>query len=266
VLACCAHDTASAVAAIPATNPDFAYISSGTWSLVGLEVPAPVVTEQAFAFDIANERGIGGTTRLLKNVMGLWLLQQCRLAWGARGSPQSYEALTRMAAAARPDGPIFDPDRPELLAPGDMPARIAGLCRATGQAPPEGPAETVRAILESLACKYRLVLERIEAAADQSAGVVHVIGGGARNGLLCQLTADMLGRPLLAGPAEASAIGNILVQALGAGCIDSRGAIREVSARSVRTTRYVPTRERHAVDATYARFCSLFEAPAPAEA
>ncbi len=207
------HDTASAFAAVPLRGERAAVLSSGTWSLLGLELDEPVLDDRASAYNLTNERGIEGTIRLLRNVMGLWLLQECRRAWGT----EDYGELARMAAQARADVPLFDPDADGFLARGDMPARIAAACRESGQEPPEGEGETVRAIVLSLACKYRLVLERLERVTGRDVDVVHVIGGGARNELLCRLTADVLGRRVLAGPDEATAMGNVLVQARAAG-------------------------------------------------
>ena len=188
------HDTASAYVAAPLRGAGAAILSSGTWSLLGLELDEPVLTAQACEYNLTNERGVDGTIRLLRNVMGLWLVQQCAARWDA-----SYEELAGLAVAARADVPLFDPDDEALLRPGDMPARIADACAALGQDRPDDRGEIVRSILTSLACKYRLVLERLEAVTGREVDVVHVIGGGVRNELLCALTADVLGRPVLPG-------------------------------------------------------------------
>lgn len=230
------HDTASAFAAAPIRSANAAVLSSGTWSLLGLELDAPVLTPEAAAYNLTNERGIETTIRLLRNVMGLWLLQECRRAW----DPCTYEELARLAAAARPDVALFDPDDDGFLAPGDMPARIASACRATGQEPPATKGEFARSILTSLACKYRVVLEHLQRVSGREVDVVHVIGGGARNELLCRLTADVLGIPVLAGPVEATALGNVLVQARATGELGSLADLRAVAAASAQPLTYEP--------------------------
>jgi rhamnulokinase len=259
VLAAASHDTASAFVAAPVRDgAQAAILSSGTWSLLGMELPAPVLDERALEFNLTNERGVDGTTRLLRNVMGLWLLQECRRAWGARGArPPSYEELARLAAEAPADVPLFDPDLDELLAPDDMPGAIAAACERLGQSAPSGQGALVRSILISLACKYRLVLERLEAATGRAVEVVHAVGGGARNELLCQLTADVLGRPVLAGPAEATALGNVLVQARGRGELGSLAEMRDVVAASAEPRGCEPDPERGAAEELYGRFCEL---------
>ena len=236
-----AHDTASAFVATPLSSPRAALLSSGTWSLLGMEVGEPSLGAEAAALNLTNERGLDGTIRLLRNVMGLWLLQECRRCWAADGMPSDYAELHALAAAARVDVPLFDPDDGALLAPGDAPARIASLCRAGGQQPPVGPGETVRSILLSLACKYRVVLEGLALVTGSAAEVLHVVGGGVRNQLLCQLTADLCAIPVIAGPEEATALGNVLVQARAAGELGgSLSELREVAAASVTTVRYEP--------------------------
>ncbi len=257
VLAVGAHDTASAVVAIP--TDDAAYLSSGTWSLLGMELDGPVTSADALRANLTNERGVGGTTRLLRNVMGLWLLQECRRAWAAEGFDAAYERLVALADAAPAGGPLIDPDAPQLLAPGAMPERIAALCRRSGQQPPDGVGATVRCILESLACAYRRALEQVEAAAGRRAACVHVVGGGARNAALCRLTADVLERPVLAGPVEATALGNVMTQALAHGHVESIAEIRAVVAASVAVARYEPAAGRAAAAALYERFEALGE-------
>jgi len=265
------HDTASAYAAVPRRGERAAVLSSGTWSLLGLELDEPVLDARAGAYNLTNERGIEGTIRLLRNVMGLWLVQECRRAWAAEGGPSDYAELSRLAAEARADVPLFDPDDDGFLAPGDMPARIARACRAGGQDAPATPGETVRAALISLACKYRLVLERLERVTGRDVDAVHVIGGGARNRLLCELTADVLGRPVLAGPVEATALGNVLVQARAAGQLASLDDVRAVAAASADPETFEPDPAALAqADATYERFLSVtglrIEAAAAVEA
>jgi rhamnulokinase len=251
------HDTASAFAAVPRRGERAAVLSSGTWSLLGLELEEPALGERACAYNLTNERGIEGTTRLLRNVMGLWLVQECRREWAAEGGPSDYDEIARLAAEAPADVPLFDPDDDGFLAPGGMPARIADACRAAGQDAPATPGETVRSAVTSLACKYRLVLERLERVTGREVDVVHVIGGGARNRLLCELTADVLGRPVLAGPVEATAMGNVLVQARAAGELGSLGDLRAVATASADPETFEPRPERAAAEGTYERFLSV---------
>jgi rhamnulokinase len=240
VRAVAGHDTASAFAAAPVDGEDSAILSSGTWSLLGLELAEPVLGPDAAAANLTNERGVDGTTRLLKNVMGLWLVQECRRAWGTH----DYDELHRLAAQAHDDVPLIDPDDGAFLAPGDMPARIAAHCERTGQRAPATPGEIVRAILLSLACKYRVVLRSLERVTGRRARRVHVIGGGARNALLCQLTADVLELPVLAGPVEATALGNVLVQARGAALVGSLAHMREIASASARPETFEPRADR----------------------
>ncbi len=249
VHAVASHDTASAFVAAPMRNESAAILSSGTWSLLGLELDAPVLTDRAREFNLTNERGIDGTTRLLRNVMGLWLVQECHRHWDA-----SYDELHVLAAQARADVPLFDPDDERFLRSGDMPALIVAACTEAGQPAPEGRGEVVRSALTSLACKYRLVLERLELVTGREVEVVHVIGGGARNELLCRLTADLLGRPVLAGPVEATALGNVLVQARAVGELGSLAELRAVAAASADPVVYEPAGD---ADGVYQRFLSV---------
>ena len=250
VFAVAGHDTASAFAAAPIAGPDAAVLSSGTWSLLGLELPEPVLDARAAGFNLTNERGIEGTIRLLRNVMGLWLVQECRRAWG----DPDYAELTRLAEDAPADVPLFDPDDDAFLGHGRMPERIADACTALGQRAPDGQGETVRAIAVSLACKYRLVLEQLELTSGRSVDRIHVIGGGARNALLCRLTADVTGRQVLAGPVEATALGNVLVQARAAGRLGSLADVRAVAAASAEPETFTP-RADGAAD--YERFLAV---------
>ncbi|HEY6761553.1 MAG TPA: rhamnulokinase family protein [Baekduia sp.] len=261
VYAVAGHDTASAFAAAPVrAGEPAAILSSGTWSLLGLELPEPVLSDAARDADLTNERGVDGTTRLLKNVMGLWLEQECARAWGA-----DFATLQAAAAAVDGDVPVFDPDHDDLLAAGDMPSRIAAACVAAGQPAPRGMGETVRAILVSLACKYRWVLDRLISVTGREVACIHVIGGGAQNDLLCRLTADLTGRDVCAGPVEATALGNVLVQARAAGAIASADAMRAVAVASARVVRYAPASDRDAADVTYRRFLDAtgLDAPVP---
>ena len=255
VVATASHDTASAVAAAPGEGRDWAYISSGTWSLMGVESERPILTGRARELNLTNEGGVGGTFRVLKNIMGLWLLQQCRKAW-ATARVYSYEELVQMAAAAPAFGPLVDPDREEFLNPPDMPEAIRQRCRETGERPPESEAEFVRCVLESLALKYRLVLDQLREVHSQAINRIHIIGGGTRNEMLCQLTADATGLPVSAGPAEATAAGNVLIQALGLGYLDSVAQVREVVRRSFPLKRYLP-RSGDRWEAAYERFRGL---------
>ncbi len=250
------HDTASAFIAAPISSRRSAILSSGTWSLLGLELDAPVLTAQAAAFNLTNERGIDGTTRLLRNVMGLWLVQECRRHWKASGRSLDYAELERLATLHVDDVALFDPDHPSLLHHGDMPSRIAALCRASGQREPVEAGEFMRAVLVSLACKYNLVLKRLRAVSGREVDAIHVIGGGARNRSLCQLTADMTGVPVIAGPGEASAIGNILAQARAVGLVATLPQMRELVSVSFPTQRFDPTPDDTAAS-TYERFLSV---------
>jgi rhamnulokinase len=220
------HDTASAVVGVPAVDDRFAYISCGTWSLVGVEIPAPVTTEAARAANFSNELGVDGTVRFLRNVMGLWLLQECVRTWQRQGTDVD---LPRLLAEARrvPGGrSVIDPDRPEFLPPGDMPARLRAECERTGQPVPGTPAELTRCILDSLAAAYRRVVRQAAELSGARVEVVHLVGGGAQNALLCQLAADACELPVIAGPVEAAAYGNVLVQARTAGVL--RGGLAEL--------------------------------------
>ena len=205
------HDTASAVAAVPADGPNFAYISSGTWSLVGMELDRPVVTEASRTANFTNEAGIDGTVRYLRNVSGLWLLQECQRHWGKAAGP--VEALLKAAAREPRLRFVIDADDPVFLPPDDMPGRIAQWLSKRGRPVPETPVEFTRCILDSLAIAYRRAVSDAQELSGRHADVVHVVGGGSRNELLCQLTADATGLPVIAGPVEATALGNVLVQA-----------------------------------------------------
>jgi rhamnulokinase len=253
------HDTASAVVAVPAEGEDFAYISSGTWSLVGLETPDPITNEEARRSNFTNEGGFGGTNRFLKNVMGLWILQECRRQWMHEGKEYSYEELAQMAKTAAPAQSFIDPDHHTFLAPGDMPSRIERFLVATGQPPVEESGDMARCVLESLALKYRWVVDKAESASGRKAGVVHVVGGGARNELLCELTAEAAGRTVLAGPYEATALGNALVQAYASGRLGSLDEMREVVRNSFAVRVYEPRDDRGRWEEVYGRFTDLLE-------
>ncbi|GAA1374721.1 rhamnulokinase [Streptomyces beijiangensis] len=250
------HDTASAVAAVPAARGErFAYICTGTWSLAGLELDAPVLTEDSRAANFTNELGIDGTVRYLRNIMGLWLLQECVRDWG---DPDVTELLHR-AAAVPGLRSVVDASDPAFLAPGGMERRIAAACRATGQPVPATPAETTRCILDSLALAHRAAIEDAQRLAGRTVDTVHMVGGGARNALLCQLTADACGLPVVAGPAEASALGNVLVQARAQGLMGDRSDMRALVSRTQPLVRYEPRggrAERADWDAAAARIAA----------
>ncbi|RVX39850.1 rhamnulokinase [Nonomuraea polychroma] len=260
VVAVAGHDTASAVAALPAVSGSsgssgaVGYVSCGTWSLVGVETAEPITTPESRLAGFTNEGGVLGTVRFLRNLNGLWLLQECRRAWGTGAS---YADLVAEAEAAPAFGPLIDPTHLGFLKPEDMPAQVAAFCRATGQPVPEGRAAMVRCILESLACSYRLVLEQAEELTGRPVEAVHLVGGGAASDMLCRLTADIGGRPVLAGPVEATGIGNLLVQVMAHGGIGSLDELREVVHRSYPPRTYLPDSEREPYDATYVRFHQL---------
>ncbi|MBV9000778.1 MAG: rhamnulokinase [Solirubrobacterales bacterium] len=250
------HDTASAFVAIPLTGPRDALLSSGTWSLLGIESDRPFLDARAREYNLTNERGVGGRIRLLRNVMGLWLLQECRRAWKRTGVTADYEQLMALAESADPNVALFDPDEEVLLTPGEMPARISEACRVAGQSPPSELGEIVRSILTSLACKYRFVLERLQRLTGQTLEVLHVVGGGARNRLLCQLTADLTGLPVSAGPVEATALGNVLVQAIATGEVADLSQARQLSAASWERTVHEPQAAAQATE-LYDRFLTV---------
>jgi rhamnulokinase len=255
------HDTESAVVAVPAQNEHFAYISSGTWSLVGIELPQPIVTDDAMEANFTNEGGFAGTTQFLKNLMGLWLLQECRRIWNQReGRQYSYDDLTRLAESSPAFGPVIDPDDARFLAPGDMPARIRSFCEQTGQQALSDPPGIVRCILESLALKYRWVLEQAERVTGRKVETIHIVGGGARNTLLCRLTAGATGRPVLAGPVEAAALGNVLAQVFAHGHARSLPEMRAIARNSATVETYEPGEGSGEWETAYERFVGVMQA------
>ncbi|MGP3916162.1 rhamnulokinase [Nonomuraea sp. 10N515B] len=243
------HDTASAVVAVPATGPAFAYVSCGTWSLAGVELPGPVLTPDSRAANFTNEAGIDGTVRYLRNVMGLWLLQECLRAWPG----SDLGDLLKAAAGERPFAAVVNPDEPVFLPPGDMPARIAAECRRTGQRPPATPAAYVRCVLESLALGHRQAIRQAVELSGRDVEVVHLVGGGSRNELLCRLTADACGLPVVAGPAEATTFGNVLVQARAAGLVSDLAEMRTLVAAAEPLRRYEPSGDAGAWDEAASR-------------
>jgi len=254
------HDTGSAVAAVPFRKPGSVYISSGTWSLLGIEVPAPVIDARTFAANLTNEGGVDGTFRLLRNITGLWLLHECRRAWADAGRAWDFSELVEMAEASPPLQAFVDPNEPEFVPPGDMPTRICDSCLRTGQTPPPTPGAVVRCVLESLALKYRQTIELLETATGVAPAEIHVVGGGALNRPLCQWTADATGLPVLAGPVEAAEIGNLVVQAMALGELASLDEARDVVRASFSPEIYEP-RERGHWDDAYARFNELVQPP-----
>ncbi len=252
VTAVASHDTGSAIAAIPAEGTDWGYISSGTWSLMGVELPQPVITEEALELNFTNEGGVGGTFRFLKNIMGLWLLQQCRKEWSAEVQ-YDYEEMVRLAGQAPPFRSLIDPDYPEFFNPESMPGAIRKFCQKTGQPIPATHADYVRSIMESLALKYRSTLDQLQRLTGRRIKRIHIIGGGAKNGLLCQYAANATGATVIAGPVEATAIGNIMIQALAAGCVGSLEEIRGIVRQSFEPVSYEP-KQTEVWQKTYERY------------
>ena len=241
VVAVGSHDTASAVAAVPAREEDFAYISSGTWSLVGLELKHPVLTEAGREANFTNERGVDGTIRYLRNMGGLWLLSECQRTWAGEGFRPELTALLTAAAALPSGGPQVNADDPYFIAPDNMPERIRAAVRRTGEVLPDDPAAITRCIMDSLASGYARTITAAERLAGRAVEVVHVVGGGSQNTLLCQLTADATGRPVIAGPVEATALGNVLVQARAAGVVDGGlPQLRSIIGAATSLRRYEP--------------------------
>jgi rhamnulokinase len=240
VIASASHDTAAAVAAVPTVSEDYIYLSSGTWSLMGVELPEPIITEQSLAYDLTNEGGVDGTFRFLKNIMGLWLVQECRREWARTGDSYSYDELTRMAAEAPAFGPLVSLADSRFLPPGEMPDRIQTFCRKTGQAIPETRGQIIRCVLESLALEYRWVAERLDEIVGRSLPTLHIFGGGSQNKLLNQFAADATGRTVVAGPVEATAIGNVLVQAIALGHLANLAEARALVRRSFEVETYEP--------------------------
>lgn len=256
VVAPATHDTGSAVAAVPFLRPGAAYVSAGTWSLVGLEIPQPLIDDRTFAANLTNEGGVGGRFRLLRNVTGLWLVHECRRAWALDGSDWSFDQLVAMAEEAPPLRSLVDPDDPAFATPGDVPGRIRAFCTRTSQESPETPGEVVRCALESIVLGQARALALLREAAGAAPRELHVVGGGARNRLLCQWTADATSLPVLAGPEEATLVGNLAVQAMALGELGSIDEARRVVRTSFPLTPYEPSDASAWADA-YARFEEL---------
>lgn len=239
------HDTASAVMAVPAASvpgqkPDWCYISLGTWALMGIESPLPVVNDQVMELNFTNEGGVGNTIRLLKNICGLWLVQQCRQTWNQSGKDWGWEDLNQMSAAAKPLVSFIDPDAPDFLAPKNMPEAICEFCKRTGQAVPENEGAVIRCALDSLAMKFRHVLGMCEQLNGARLETIHIVGGGTQNKQLCQAAADACGRRVVTGPIEATAIGNLMMQTVAAGDVADIAEAREVIKNSFPVEEYVP--------------------------
>jgi rhamnulokinase len=243
------HDTGSAVVAIPAQNQDFAWISSGTWSIMGAEVRKPVLDPKALQYNFTNEGGVFGTWRLSKNIMGLWLVQECRRAWQSRGENHTYAELTDLASEADAFLAVIDPDDSVFLHPNDMPEQIRSYCANTNQYIPETKGELLRVALESIALKYRWVLERLEALTGKDFSTIHIIGGGTQNQLLNQFASNSTGRQVLAGPVEATALGNVLMQSIALGHLDSLAQARQAVRGSFPVVEYEPNDHEHWHDA-----------------
>ena len=260
VIAIGGHDTASAVAAVPAQEKDFAYISSGTWSLLGAEVQKPLCTEGVMKANYTNEGGVDGSIRLLKNIMGLWIIQECKREWDRRGSETSFGELVELSMQAPAFKAILDVDDACFLAPGDMPARIQAYCAKSGQPVPEGKGEISRVIYESLALKYRWAIERLEKdMLKKPIEALHIVGGGSKNALLNRFTAEAIKRPVIAGPDEGTIIGNLLVQAQALGAISGIRELREVVENSFPTKTFLPETDGKAWDEAYQRYLKVCE-------
>lgn len=258
VIAPACHDTACAVSAVPARGEDWVYISSGTWSLMGVEIPKPIITDLTLKYNFTNEGGVGDTIKLLKNITGLWLVQECKRIWEDGGQSFSFDDLSRMAAEAPPLVSVIEPNYEPFLSPCDMPARIRDFCRETNQPIPETNGAVVRCILESLALKYRWGVEKLEEILGRRLNVIHIIGGGCQNKLLCQLAANATRRQVVAGPAEATAVGNIMMQALTTGYLESIDEGREMIRRSFDVITYEPEAVSGWDDA-YSRYLEVME-------
>jgi rhamnulokinase len=253
------HDTASAIAAVPVVNEsaqDWCYISSGTWSLMGVELGEPLINEESLKLNYTNELGVAGRIRFLKNIMGLWLVQECRRQFAADGYDHSYSELAQMAERATPFVSLIDPDHVPFLMPGDMPGKIERFCVSTKQKVPNTRGEVVRTCLESLALTYRRTLEGLEKMLGRKIAVIHIVGGGSQNELLNQMTADSCGRPVIAGPIEATAAGNVMVQAMAIGLVKSLAEARGIIRSSLETKLFSP-RDVGKWNEAYERFRNL---------
>jgi rhamnulokinase len=256
VVASCSHDTGAAVAAVPAEGENWAYLSSGTWSLLGIESSTPIITAKSRQYNFTNEVGYGGSIRFLKNLIGLWILQECRRAWLRAGEDYNYAQLTQMAEAAPSLRAFINPNEARFAKPDNMPKKIADYCHDTNQPVPTTPDEVVRCVIESLALLYRQTLDQLEEVTGRKLSTLHIVGGGGKNQLLNQLSANATGRTVLAGPVECTAIGNVLIQALALGHLPSLAALRQVVRRSFPAVRYEP-KDAALWEQAYQRFQEL---------
>jgi rhamnulokinase len=257
VIATCSHDTGAAVAGVPADGShDWAYLSSGTWSLIGVEHHAPVINEKSRKYNFTNEVGVGHTIRLLKNISGLWVVQECRRTWEAQGNGYDYGVLTRLAEEAKPLQSLINPNDPRFVTAGDMPNKIAAYCQETNQRVPQTTGEFVRCALESLALSYRRTLAELEDTTDRKITKLHIVGGGTKNQLLSQFAANATGRTVYVGPIEATAAGNILIQAMALGQLKDLAEIRRVVRHSFSIITHQP-HDTSVWDVAYNRFKDL---------
>ena len=256
VIASCSHDTGEAVAAVPSQDGGWAFLSSGTWSLIGVELERPLITEEARAHNFTNEAGYGGTTRFLKNIVGLWILQESRRAWARHGLNLDYAGLTAEAEKAQPFRSLIDPNAARFAKPGEMPDTISAYCRETGQPAPETPGQFTRCILESLALSYRTTLSEIEQITGRSIARLHIVGGGSQSALLNQFAANAIQRQVIAGPVEATAAGNILIQAISLGQVESLAALRKIVRNSFPLQTFGPL-DAESWQEAYDRFTQL---------
>ena len=240
VISVCGHDTQSAITSVPCENGDFAFLSSGTWSLFGTELDKPIVNETSMNINITNEGGFDGSTGFLKNIIGLWLIQESRRQWKREGKEYSYADLEKLALAAEPFKCFIDPDAPEFVPHGNIPERVREFCRKTNQYVPETVGEIMRCIYESLAMKYRLTFEKLRECTERDYPVIHVIGGGTKDGLLCQMTASSCDRTVKAGPIEATVMGNVAVQLMSDGSVENIGQARKIVAASSELKTFEP--------------------------
>lgn len=240
VVAVAGHDTASAVAAVPAQDENFAYLSSGTWSLMGIETQEPIITPETYEMNFTNEGGVEGTTRFLKNICGMWILEQCRKEWTRAGKEYTYPQIVEMAMQAKPFQAFIYPDDASFANPSSMLRAIEDFCKRTGQTPPADDAQIVRCIFESLALRYREVIDMLDRVASFPIERLHVIGGGSKNRLLNQFTANAIGRKVMAGPSEATAIGNVMIQAMASGAVSSLKEMRAMIHEAIETEEFLP--------------------------
>jgi rhamnulokinase len=256
VIAVAAHDTGSAIVSVPALENNFVYLSSGTWSIMGIESSRPIISEHTRQLNFTNEGGVEGTTRFLKNIMGMWLIQEVQRIWEEEGTKYTWPQMVYLARNSEPFKFLINPDDPMFLNPRDMTQAVRDYCYQTAQGTPQSHGETIRCIYDSLALKYRFTLEQIREVSDQPIEVIHIIGGGANNDFLNQLTADATGLSVIAGPTEATAIGNILVQAKAMGYVGSVNEIRQIVSNSFELKKYYPSKELDWIT-TYQRYLDI---------